>query len=281
MPAAGGSERGGQLASGQGSGTVGGALLRLPLHLRDRLAGALDTALVAPPYAEPALRGALGVPGDLGPVVEALQDLARLGVAGPGAAAWIRTVDQAAAHARGPDLVWSGPGVPGTTARRSGQVFEELVGSARRSIWASTYAFFDGPRAFDGLARRMAAVPALQVVLLLNIQRRRGDASPADHLVRRFADRFWGEEWPGAARPQVYFDPRSLEPDRPAGVLHAKAVVADEEAVLVTSANFTEAARERNIELGLLVRDPALAASVARHFQALIDQGYLRALPPS
>lgn len=260
-------------------------LLGLPPHLRERLAGALDNALVTPPYSEPALRAALGVPGDLGAVVEALDDLAVLGIAGPGAAAWIRTVDQMAAHPRGPDLVWSGPGVPGTTARRSGQVFEELVGSARRSIWASTYAFFDGPRAFDGLARRLAAVPALRVVLLLNIQRRRGDTAPADHLVRRFADRFWGEEWPGprgeGARPQVFFDPRSLEPERPGGVLHAKAVVADEEVVLVTSANITEAARERNIELGLLVRDPALATSIARHFQALIDQGCLRALPPS
>ena len=267
--------------SESGAGGLGEALLSLPPHLRERLAGALDTDLVAPPYTEPALRAALGVPGDLGPVVQALEGLAGLGVAGPGAAAWIRTVDQMAVRSRSPDLVWSGPGVPGTVARRSGQVFEELVGSARRSIWASTYAFFDGPRAFDGLARRMEAVPGLQVVLLLNIQRRRGDPAPADHLVRRFADRFWGEEWPGWARPRVFFDPRSLEPERPAGVLHAKAVVADEEVVLVTSANFTEAARERNIELGLLVRDPALATSVARHFQALIDQGYLRALPPS
>jgi phosphatidylserine/phosphatidylglycerophosphate/cardiolipin synthase-like enzyme len=46
--------------------------------------------------------------------------------------------------------------------------------------------------------------------------------------------------------------------------------------VLVTSANLTEAALERNIELGLLVRDRALAASVSSHFRVLIDQGLLR-----
>jgi phosphatidylserine/phosphatidylglycerophosphate/cardiolipin synthase-like enzyme len=257
------------------------ALLSLPPHLRERLAGALDNALVVPPYTQPALRAALGVPGELGPVAEALDNLARLGIAGPGAAAWIRTVDQVAADRRAPDLVWSGPGVPGTSARRTAAVFEELVSSAERSIWASTYAFFDGPRAFDSLARRMDALPLLQVVLLLNIQRGRGDPAPADHLVRRFADRFWAEEWPGATRPQVFYDPRSLEPDRPAGVLHAKAVVSDEEAVLVSSANFTEAARERNIELGLLVRDRPLAASITRHFRALIDHRILRALPPT
>ncbi len=64
--------------------------------------------------------------------------------------------------------------------------------------------------------------------------------------------------------------PRSLEPDGPGGVLHAKAVVADREAVFVTSANLTEAALDRNIELGLLVRDRALAASVVSHFRGLI-----------
>ena len=58
------------------------------------------------------------------------------------------------------------------------------------------------------------------------------------HLRRRFADRFWKDEWPGNARPHVFYDPRSVDPND-AGVLHAKAVVADDEAVFVTSANLT------------------------------------------
>ena len=65
----------------------------------------------------------------------------------------------------------------------------------------------------------------------------------------------------------------ALEPDGPAGVLHAKAVVADEETVFITSANLTEAALDRNIEMGLVVRDRALAASVTRHFRGLIERG--------
>ena len=47
----------------------------------------------------------------------------------------------------------------------------------------------------------------------------------------------------------------------------------------VTSANLTEAALDRNIEIGLLVRDRGLAASVSSHFRGLIDQGLLRPLP--
>ena len=62
-------------------------------------------------------------------------------------------------------------------------------------------------------------------------------------------------------------------------VPHAKAVVADEESVFVTSANLTAAAQDRNIELGLLVRNPTLAATTSIHFRTLIGRDLLRRLP--
>ena len=202
-----------------------------------------------------------------------------MGVSGRAAAAWLRAVEQARARLPAPDLVWSGPEVPGLHARDTRRVYEELLGSAERSIWVSTYVYFDGPRAFAVLAGRMDAMPELEVTLLLNVQRTRGDTTASDRLVRRFADRFWTTDWPGGARPEVYYDPRSLDVDGPAGVLHAKAVVADSEAVFMTSANLTDAAFDRNIELGVLIRDRALAVSVISHFRGLIDKELLRALP--
>jgi hypothetical protein len=87
---------------------------------------------------------------------------------------------------------------------------------------------------FKVLAERMDEKPDIRVTLLLNIQRKRGDAAAADHLVRRFADRFWTEEWPGTRRPSVYYDPQSLGEEGAEGVLHAKAVVVDEEVAFVT-----------------------------------------------
>ena len=178
-----------------------------------------------------------------------------------------------------PDLVWSGPEVPGVQARDTRRVYEELLGSAEQSIWTSTYAFFEGPKAFEVLAQRMDSRPKLMVTLLLNIQRNRGDSTLEDQLVRRFADRFWKAEWPGLRRPNVYYDPRSLDLAGPGGVLHAKGVVADDEAVFVTSANLTEAALDRNIEVGILIRDRALAVTLSSYFRALIDQKLLRKLP--
>lgn len=169
--------------------------------------------------------------------------------------------------------------MPGLHARDTRRVYEQLLGSAERSIWVSTYIFFDGPRAFATLAQRMESVPGLRVTLLLNIQRRRGDTTASGELVRRFADRFWNVEWPGTSRPAVFYDPRALDPEESSGVLHAKAVVVDDETVFVTSANLTEAALERNIELGLLIRDRALATSVVAHFRGLIDRRLLHRLP--
>ena len=106
-----------------------------------------------------------------------------------------------------PDFVWSGPEVPGLHARDTRRVYEELLGSAKRSAWVATYAFFDGPRAFEVLARRMDETPALKVTLL------------------------------------------------------------------------TGAALDHNIEVGLLVRDRVLAATMTTHFRTLIGRSLLTPLP--
>jgi phosphatidylserine/phosphatidylglycerophosphate/cardiolipin synthase-like enzyme len=235
--------------------------------------------MVALPYTSVALRAALGPFDGIDDVRDALINLAADGIESRGAARLLRAVAEAETRVTRPDLVWSGPEVAGLHARDTRRVYEELLGCAERSVWVSTYAFFDGPRAFDVLAERMTALPSLQVRLLLNIQRRKGDLTADEHLVRKFADRFWGKDWPALARPNVFYDPRSVALDRPGAVLHAKAVVTDDESVFVTSANLTEAAFDRNIEVGLLLRDPALALSVVLHFRTLIEQDLLKPLP--
>jgi phosphatidylserine/phosphatidylglycerophosphate/cardiolipin synthase-like enzyme len=225
------------------------------------------------------IRSVLGLQVGAESIAAALTELERVGMSGPACAVWIRTVEQAMLRTPRPDLVWSGPEVPNVAARNTRRVYEELLGSAEHSVWACSFVYFDGPKAFEVLARRMESRPFLHVTLLLNIQRRKSDTTAATDVVRRFADRFWKSDWPGMSRPRVYYDPRSLEPDGPTGVLHAKALVTDEESVFVTSANLTEAALDRNIEMGLLVRDRALALSACSHFQALIDQRLLAVLP--
>ena len=52
--------------------------------------------------------------------------------------------------------------------------------------------------------------------------------------------------------------------------MHAKCIVIDRKTVFVSSANFTEAAQERNLEVGLLIRSATLAERLEGHFDGLI-----------
>ena len=172
------------------------ALAALPSHLRKRLAQALDSGALTAPYSSSAVLMALGHSDP--DVQAALKHLAALGVTNRGAAAWIRALDQSVAPAQKPDLVWSGPEVSGLHARDTRRVYEELFGLAKRSLWAASYAYFDGPSVFEKLAQRMEEVPELKVTLLLNIHRGYREKTQADHLVREFAEQFWHKDWPGS-----------------------------------------------------------------------------------
>lgn len=177
------------------------------------------------------------------------------------------------------ELVWTGPEAAGIANRDTGVVVRELFGEAQFDILVAGFAVYQGKEVFRRLAERMAQVPCLRVRLFLDIRRDRGDRSPASELTQRFLTRFRGHEWPGEKLPELYFDPRSLDdPTEKRSSLHAKCVVIDRRFALVTSANFTEAAHTRNIEVGALVRSAAFAASLADHFDALVGAKLLSPL---
>ncbi len=57
--------------------------------------------------------------------------------------------------------------------------------------------------------------------------------------------------------------------------MHAKALVVDGRRALVGSANLTHRALAYNLELGVLVRDPAVAAAIEAHVLELMEGGVL------
>jgi phosphatidylserine/phosphatidylglycerophosphate/cardiolipin synthase-like enzyme len=176
------------------------------------------------------------------------------------------------------DLVATGPEAPGVVNRDTSVVVRELFANAQNSVLVAGYAVHQGQQVFRALADRMVQRPGLRVRMFLDVQRGPGDNSASQELVRRFAERFRIQQWPTDRHlPEVYYDPRSIEPDGgKRACLHAKCVVVDSEAVFVSSANFTEAAQERNIEIGLLVRSGRLAEQVLMHFNALAAAGQLK-----
>ena len=176
------------------------------------------------------------------------------------------------------ELVTTGPETNLVTNRDTSIVVRELFANANKSVLLAGYAVYRGHRVFEALAQRMGEISELKVRFLLDIQRPHGDQTLADVLVKRFVTTFKSQNWPEGARlPEVYYDPRSLElfAERRAS-LHAKCVVVDDTEAFVSSANFTEAAQQRNIEVGLLIKSPALATRLATHFCALIDSGLVK-----
>lgn len=171
------------------------------------------------------------------------------------------------------DVVTSGPEAPGISNRDTGVVVRELFAHARESVLVAGYAVYQGQRVFQALADRMAAVPELNVRMFLDVQRGTGNTSAAGEIRRRFADRFRTKQWPIERRlPEVFFDPRALAADsQKKACLHAKCIVIDRKDLFVSSANFTEAAQERNLEVGLLIHSPIVAERVQGHFEALLD----------
>jgi phosphatidylserine/phosphatidylglycerophosphate/cardiolipin synthase-like enzyme len=177
-------------------------------------------------------------------------------------------------------LVTTGPEAAGVTNRDTSVVVREVFANADSSVLLAGYAVYHGQRVFHALAERMQARPELSVKFFLDIQRPRGDSTAESELVRRFADRFKNREWPtGYSIPLVYYFPRSLDlqPEKRAS-LHAKCIVVDTRTVFVSSANFTEAAQERNIEVGLLIQSHQVAAQLAEHFDALISDGLVKSV---
>ena len=109
--------------------------------------------------------------------------------------------------------------------RQTRAVYEELFGSARERLWVSTFVINNPAGIFDTLARRMDAMPRLAVTLLLNIERRHGDPSAADAIAIRFATDF-KRNWPGTRRPDVYYDPRSVDTGDGPGAVTVHGVMA-------------------------------------------------------
>ncbi len=171
------------------------------------------------------------------------------------------------------DLVTSGPEAPGIANRDTAVVVRELFAHAKSSVMVVGYAVYQGASVFEALAERMEEIPDLDVMLFLNIARSDHDSTKADILVSRYAQRFRDSQWPKDCRlPTVFYDPRSIAEDKRSS-LHAKCVVVDAEQVFVSSANFTKAGQERNIEVGLKIQSPWLAGRLIRHFQLLHEHG--------
>ncbi len=237
---------------------------------------AIETRRVSPPFTEIQVGRVLS-PKHVATVTQFLKDLVGQGFGSAQLALAIDMLlnDRSSGVRNEPsiDLVTSGPEAPGISNRDTAVVVRELFRHAEHSVLLFGYAVYQVDDVFHALAERMETRPELSVRLFLNIARPDGDATPPDILVSRFAQRFRESQWPAGHRlPEVFYDPRSVALEARSS-LHAKSVVVDKRIVFVSSANFTRAGQERNIEVGLKLESPWLAERLTRHFDLLYENG--------
>lgn len=171
------------------------------------------------------------------------------------------------------ELVWTGPS-ESRLARDTWVVVEQLFSRAQRSVLLSSFSMYDGRSVLSSLRERWQQAPTIDVTLVLNVEW----VESREHSLRAFAAQFVRWHWAEPPWPKLYFDPRSIT-EKSDTCMHAKCIVVDDEQALVTSANLSESAQQRNFEAGVLLSDPILPARLAAMFREAIERRSLEPFP--
>ncbi len=137
--------------------------------------------------------------------------------------------------------VWTMPGNEASVGHLTSE-FHRLVRAARQSVTCATYNFESTSQMWTVLKE---ASGQAGVVVTVYVDGDKGDADKVKAQLERAT---------------IYRS--AVLPNGGQIISHAKFVIVDHAVLLLTSANFSFNAENRNVEFGLLVRDPALVESV-------------------
>ncbi len=161
------------------------------------------------------------------------------------------------------DILWTGPTSTAVPVRRMEQALCELIDSARAKLLIVSFVAYKAEKVY--LAIRSAIERGVRVSFLTEASKEHGgslDVDPCDMLKKKFPEAdFYRWENPDASHPAV---------------VHVKCAIADERMALVTSANLTGAAMDKNMELGLMISSRRVVGRMAAHFAALVTEHVLR-----
>jgi cardiolipin synthase A/B len=167
------------------------------------------------------------------------------------------------------ELLWTGPSPASQIpARRIDQVLYDLIDSARREILLVTYAAHRIERLTNGLVSALDRGVGVRLILEF-------EATSAGQLsmdaVRAFPRAL-------RERAEIYYWPlekRSRNERGYPGKLHAKVALVDHHAVL-TSANLTDDAFTRNLEVGVLLSGGEAVVGLRAYFDDLCVHGTMK-----
>ena len=166
------------------------------------------------------------------------------------------------------ELLWSGPSPANQIpARRIDQALYDLIANAKREILMVTFAAAKIERLTGELWKATKA--GVKVRLILEFEESSEGQLSFDALKAFPAPLIHASEiyhWPVEKRERN-------QAGRP-GKLHAKVAIVDD-IVLVSSANLTDDAFNRNLEVGLLVKNAEFLVTAKSYLESLITAGTL------
>lgn len=167
-------------------------------------------------------------------------------------------------------IVWSGPKVEGSYVRATREVVREIIRGSQRELLIVGY-WLAAPDDGEGIIGELIELTAEAVsrgtaLTMILDERKRGDGRDNRDVLQGIWPK--GITFPRLLTWKLPNDDKHLK-------LHAKALVADEHDALVTSANLTWYAMDRNMEMGIrVVGRPA--AAISQHIKLLENQGTLQ-----
>lgn len=253
-------------------------LLGLHARANAELGRALSEGTLRFGYSQAALKPLLGA--QAAEVCAALSQLEREGHSLASVALVCRALGLAQAERdaaiHGTQLNISGPDVPGIPIFNTQATVASLFLQAKKDVLITSYVFHCAGEILRPLAEKHDLDADLRVRIVLDLTHKRG-AQRLSYaaIAHSFVEHFKKHQWAGNRLPEIWDYPAGFDQDG-SGVMHAKVVVVDRDMALVTSANFTEAAQDRNIEMGVLVQNPRFSARLQGYFECLMERNILR-----
>jgi phosphatidylserine/phosphatidylglycerophosphate/cardiolipin synthase-like enzyme len=187
----------------------------------------------------------------------------------------VRTVGRAYRVAEANEVVqlaWTGPDHLQSTFRRTDRAWVEVIAEATRTLWIASYATWPGDEINNAI--ELAIGNSVQVNII--VERPEDNTGLTNTGLNRFTQmvrstaQFFA--WPKEERP--------TNESNHCPSMHAKCVIADKRVAFVTSANLTEAAMERNIEVGIVLRGGPQPGRLVERFESMVTSGDLRQFSP-
>ena len=163
------------------------------------------------------------------------------------------------------ELVWTGPDTGLVPIRQTEQVLTGLIDEAKNRLFVVSFVAYRLGPVIEGLQRAVSR--GVQLRILLEQFSDRGGSVRTDSM------KTLNSNVPQAI---IYEWNRDLHTKEGSASVHAKCAVADGRLAFVTSANLTEAAMERNMELGVLLRGGPTPQILENHLLSLVDTKQVR-----